>query len=191
DDCIETEIHAVDYARANHFVLVPPYNDPAVVAGQGTIAVEVLDQVKSVDAVLAPVGGGGLISGIAAYLKAVAPGISVIGCQPESSPVMYESVRAGRIVSMESQPTLADATAGGIEPGSITFDLCRRHVDEEIAAAIRLMHEHEEMVIEGGAALSVAAAVKLRKTLAGQRIVLIISGSKIDDEVLARIMQSG
>jgi threonine dehydratase len=99
------------------------------------------------------------------------------------------------IITEESRPTLADATAGGIEQGSITFDLCRRHVDrfvllseEEIAEAIRLVHESEAMVIEGGAALAVAGALKDRRTLAGTRVVLVISGSRIDDDVLRRIL---
>jgi len=108
---------------------------------------------------------------------------------------MYESVNAGHIVEMESRTTLSDATAGGIEPGSITFDLCRRHVHEyvlltehEIAQAIRLVHEHEGMVIEGGAALPVAALLKHPQRFHGARVVLIISGSRIDDAVLRRIL---
>jgi threonine dehydratase len=165
-----------------------------VVAGQGTIALELLEELERFDVVLVPVGGGGLISGIAACLSSAAPGVEVIACQPEASAVMYHSVRAGRIVAEESRPTLSDATAGGIEQGSITFDLCRRHVDRfvllsegEIASAIRLVHG-EGMVIEGGAALAVAAALKHRNALAGRRIVLIISGSRIDDDVLQGIL---
>jgi threonine dehydratase len=195
DDCVDTEIHAREFARDHGFILVPPYNDPAVVAGQGTIAVELLEEPENFDAVLAPVGGGGLISGIASYLATAAPEVAVIGCQPEASAVMYHSVQAGMIITEESRPTLADATAGGIEQGSITFDLCRRHVDrfvllseEEIAEAIRLVHESEAMVIEGGAALAVAGALKDRRTLAGTRVVLVISGSRIDDDVLRRIL---
>jgi threonine dehydratase len=195
DDCVETEIQAREFARDHGGVLVPPYNDPDVVAGQGTIAVELLDEPGGFDVVLAPVGGGGLIAGIASYLASAAPEVDVIGCQPEASAVMYHSVQAGEIVAEESRPTLADATAGGIEQGSITFELCRRHVadfvllsEDEIADAIRLVHESEAMVIEGGAALAVAAAVKHRHTLAGRRVVLIISGSRIDDDVLRGIL---
>jgi threonine dehydratase len=195
DDCVETEIYAKEYARDHGCVLVPPYNDPAVVAGQGTIAVELLEDLDGFDAVLAPVGGGGLIAGMAAYLASAAPEVEVIGCQPAASAVMYHSVQEGRIVIEESRPTLSDATAGGIERGSITFELCCRHVadfvllsEDEIADAIRLVHESEAMVIEGGAALAVAAALKERRTLAGKRVVLIISGSRIDDDVLRRIL---
>jgi threonine dehydratase len=195
DDCIQTEIYARRFAEDHGCVLVPPYNDPAVVAGQGTVAVELLDELDGFDVVLAPVGGGGLISGIASYLASAAPEVEVIGCQPEASAVMYHSVQAGEIVAEESRPTLAGATAGGIEEGSITFDLCRRHVDRfvlvsenEIADAIRLVHDSGGMVIEGGAALPVAAVLKDRRALTGRRVVLIITGSRIDDDVLQRIL---
>jgi threonine dehydratase len=195
DDCVETETHARTVAEDTGGVLIPPYNDPFVVAGQGTIAVELLDQLEDFDAVLVPVGGGGLISGIGAYLKAVRPSVEIVGCQPVNSPVMYESVRAGRIVDFDSLPTLSGATAGGIEPGSVTFDLCRRYVDDfvllterEIASAIRFMVEREQMVVEGGAALPVAAAIKEKDRFAGRRLVLVVTGFKIDDDVLKKIL---
>ena len=195
DDCVETEGHASRYAAENDCVWVSPYNDPLVVAGQGTIAVEIVEQVEAIDRVFAPVGGGGLISGIGSYIKAVAPTVEIIGCQPAASAVMYESVRAGEIVTMESRPTLSGATAGGIEQGSITFDLCRKHVDDyqlvdedEIAQAIRFVHDNEGMVIEGGAALPVAAVLRRTAGLRGKRLVLIVTGSKIDDDVLGRIL---
>jgi len=195
DDCVETEAHASAYAADNGCVWVSPYNDPLIVAGQGTVGVELLDQVEGMSCVLAPIGGGGLMSGIASYVKAVAPEVEVIGCQPAASAVMYESVRAGEIVTLESRPTLSDATAGGIEPGSITFDLCHRHVDhyelldeDEIARAMRFVHDNEDMVIEGGAALPVAAALRRPDRLRGKRLVLVITGSKVDDDVLRRVL---
>jgi threonine dehydratase len=195
DDCVETENHARHYAKAHGCVWISPYNDPAVVAGQGTIGPELLEQVHEIDAVLVPVGGGGLASGIAAYLEDVAPTVEIIGCQPKASAVMYESVKAGEIVEMESLPTLSDATAGGIEEGSITFELCRRFVDryelvseDEIASAIRCVHEHEDMVIEGGASLPVAVMLRRPEELRGRRVVLVITGSKIDQAVLEGIL---
>jgi len=197
EDCVETEKHARDYAAANGCVWISPYNDPAIVAGQGTIGPELLEQLHEIDAVLVPVGGGGLASGIAAYLQDVAPTVEIIGCQPEASAVMFESVKAGEIVEMESLPTLSDATAGGIEEGSITFDLCRRFVDRynlvsegEIAAAIRFIHDHEDMVIEGGAALPVAVMLRRPPELEGKTVVLVITGSKIDEAVLREILES-
>jgi threonine dehydratase len=195
DDCVETEAHAARFAADNDCVWVSPYNDPYIVAGQGTVAVELLEQVPDCDAVLVPVGGGGLVSGIACHIKDVAARTQVVGCQPEASAVMYESVRAGEIVTLPSRPTLSDATAGGIEPESITFDLCRRRVDRwellgegEIAAATRFLHDHEGMVIEGGAALPVAAALLRPEELEGRSIVVVITGSRIDDEALRRIL---
>lgn len=195
DDCVITETHAHNHAEANHHVWVSPYNDPVVVAGQGTIGPELMEQAAGMNAVLIPVGGGGLAGGIAAYLNAVDPSIEIVGCEPEASPVMAESVKAGRIVDIPSLPTLSDATAGGIEEGSITFDLCRRHVDRwervkenEIAAAVRFIHEHEDMTVEGGAALGVAFMLRRPEFLQGKTVAVVITGSKIDRAVLEAIL---
>ncbi len=194
-DCVEAEAHAAAFARSGGHVWISPYNDPEVVNGQGTVAVEVVEQLDTIDTVLAPVGGGGLISGIAGYLEAVDPSIEVIGCQPINSCVMYESIRAGEIVDILSLPTISDGTAGGIEKGSITFDLCRRYVDDfvlleekEIIAAMRLLHEEEGVSIEGAAALPAAAVLKERTRFAGRRIVLIVSGGRVDEATLARVL---
>ena len=194
-DCVETENHARDFAVKHGCIWVSPYNDPAVVAGQGTIGPELEGQLGEINAVLVPVGGGGLASGIAAYLKGATPAMEIIGCQPKASAVMYESVKAGKIIELESLPTLSDATAGGIEEGSITFELCRRFVDrfelvseDEIAAAIRFIHEHEGMVVEGGAALPVAVMLRRPPELEGRRVVLVVTGSKIDETVLDEIL---
>jgi len=188
EDCVEAEVHAHEFAQENGFVWISPYNDPEVVNGQGTIAVEVVEQLGSFDTVVAPVGGGGLISGIAGYLKAVAPSIEVIGCQPVNSCVMYESIKAGEIVDIESLPTVSDGTSGGIEPGSITFDLCRRYVDDfvlleeaEIIAAMRFLREEEGLTVEGAAALPVAAVLKDSAKFSGRRTALIISGGRVGE----------
>jgi threonine dehydratase len=195
DDCVETENHAHAYAESNGFVWVSPYNDSAIVAGQGTIGPELFEQIEGPDAVLTPVGGGGLIGGIAAYLKAVEPAIEITGCEPTASAVMAESVAAGRIVDIPSLPTLSDATAGGIEEGSITFELCRDHVDgwervseDEIAAAIRFLNDEENLVVEGGAVLPVAVMLRRPEALRGKKVGLVITGSKIDEAVLARVL---
>ncbi len=113
-------------------MFISPYNDPQIIGGQGTIALELRQQIDTMDNVLVPVGGGGLISGIAGYLKSTDKKIQIIGCQPENSAVMYESIKAGEIIEMASSPTVADGTAGGIEPGSLTFDICREAVDDYI-----------------------------------------------------------
>lgn len=194
-DCIMSETLAKETAEKNGQVFISPYNDPQVIGGQGTIAVELLDQLDAIDAVLVPVGGGGLISGIAGYLKVADETIDVIGCQPENSAVMYASTRAGRIIEMESKPTIADGTAGGIEPGSVTFDICRQAVDDfilvnekDIRAAIRHVAEKHQILIEGAAALSVACLLKEKDRFKGKKVVLVISGKKITMELLKEIL---
>ncbi len=191
DDCVEAERSAAAFAREHDGVWISPYNDPEVVTGQGTIAAELVEQLEAFDVVLVPVGGGGLISGIARHLKANDRSIEIIGCQPSNSCVMYESIRAGEIVSVESLPTLSDATAGGIEAGSITFDLCRRFVDDfilvgedEIFDAMKFLYDHERMAVEGGGALPAAAAMANRDRFAGRKLVLVISGGRVDEEIL-------
>jgi threonine dehydratase len=187
DDCVEAELAAAAAAREAAGVWISPYNHPAVVAGQGTVAVELVEQLEEVDDVLVPVGGGGLISGIAVYLKAVRPSVRVIGCQPRNSCVMQRSIEAGRIVDDTGLETLSDATAGGIEPGSITFDICRRLVDEfvlldepEIVSAMHLLHRSLDLQVEGGAAMPVAAILQQPERYAGRSAVAIISGGAID-----------
>lgn len=197
-DCIMSEILAKETAKKNRQVFISPYNDPQIIGGQGTIALELLDQLGTIDAVLVPVGGGGLISGIAGYLKTADKKIEIVGCQPENSAVMYESIRAGKIIEMASKPTIADGSAGGIEPGSATFDICQETVDDyilvrenEIRAAIRHIIEYHQMLIEGAAALSVACLLKEPKRFKGKNVVLIISGKRITPELLKEILNEG
>jgi threonine dehydratase len=194
EDCVEAEAHAAVFARKHGHVWISPYNDIEVVHGQGTIGVELSEQLESVDVVVVPVGGGGLIGGVAGYLKEVDPSIEVIGCQPVNSCVMYESVKAGEILDLESLPTIADATAGGIEKGAITLDLCQRFVDEfvlleeeEIIEGMRFLHESEDLTIEGGAAMTAAAVLKDPTKYAGRRSVLVVSGGRVDEATLRRL----
>jgi threonine dehydratase len=194
DNCIEAEVHAHEFACTGDHVWISPYNDVEVVHGQGTVGVELLQQLDGVDVVLVPVGGGGLISGIAAYLKAIDPTVQVIGCQPRNSCVMFQSLEAGRIVRAEEAPTIADGTAGGIEDGSVTFDLCRRFVDDfilldetEIERAICVLYEREGISAEGAAALTVAAVMSSGRRFAGQRVVAVVSGSRLDPAILRRL----
>jgi threonine dehydratase len=195
NDVEETESYARELSKKQEKEFVSPYNDSQVIGGQATIGIEILEQLPSADVVFVPVGGGGLMSGIAGYLKCKNPEIKIIGCQPQHSPVMYESVKAGRLIQMESLPTLADGTAGGIEEGSITFEICRDCVDEfimvsesEIKEAILLVLEKYHMLIEGAAALSVASYIKTKDTYKGKNVVLIISGKKISLEQLKEII---
>jgi threonine dehydratase len=153
---------------------------------------------KKTDIVFIPVGGGGLASGIGGYFKSQNAAVEIIGCQPVHSPVMQASIRAGRIVEMESRATLSDGTSGGIEPGSITFDICRECVDdfvliteEEIKKAIIIVLEKHHLLIEGAAALSVAAFLKMKKDYENKTVVLILTGKRIGIESLKCILCGG
>ena len=155
DDPLTAEISARRTAEQSGRTFISPYNDLDVVAGQGTIAVELARQLPNLDAVFVAVGGGGLIAGIGAYLKAVSPATEIVGCWPENSPVMLECMRAGRVVDVPEQATLSKVPPGGLEPGSVTLDLCRSLIDRAvlvpeagILAAMRLVMEKEHWIIE-------------------------------------------
>lgn len=196
-DAIEAEKLARRVAEESGRTYVSPYNDPLVIGGQGTIGLELRRQLENIDAILLPVGGGGLASGVAGYLKAVDAGIEVIGCQPHNSRVMYESVKAGRMLELESEPTLSDGTAGGVDLDSITFEPCRTLIDdwmllgeEEIGAAIVLAAEHEHVLVEGSGALAIAALSREPKRFVGQTVVLVASGSKLAMDALRELLTS-
>lgn len=195
DDCVKAENHARKIAEKKRMMWISPYNDPEIIAGQATVGIELLRQLKEIDAVLVPVGGGGLISGVAAVLKAQNRDMITIGCQPINSCVMAESIKAERVLYVESKPTLSDATAGGIESGSITLKLCQELVDDfilvteqEIAEAIRLCLRKHQFLIEGAAALPLAAYLKAKEVFAQKIIVLILSGARISFDQLERIL---
>lgn len=193
-DGLDTEKHAREYADRNDMVYLSPYNDEEVIAGQGTCGMELVEQLPDIDAVVIAVGGGGLISGVGSVLKVHNPGIRIIAAQPEASPVMARSIDAGHIVEISSLATLSDGTAGGIEAGAITFPLSQLLVDDfvlvdedQIAAAMRLYMKHETDTIEGAAGVAVAALLKLKGTVDGQNVAVIICGGNISDEKLKQI----
>jgi threonine dehydratase len=194
DDPLAAETAARRAAEASGRTFISPYNDLDVVAGQGTIAVELARQVPALDAVFVAVGGGGLIGGIGGYLKAVSPATEIVGCWPENSPVMLECMRAGRIIDVAERPTLSESTAGGLEPGSVTLELCRRVVDrgvvvseDAILAAMRLVLEKEHWLIEGAAALAVAAFLQEAGKYEGKKAAIVLCGRNVSPEVLRRI----
>ncbi len=198
DDCVKAENHARQTAEKKGMEWISPYNDPQIIGGQATLGIELLKQIKKIDAVLVPVGGGGLISGIAACLKAENKETIVIGCQPINSCVMYESIKAGRILELESKPSLSDATVGGIEIGSITFELCQKLVDDfilvseqEIEEAILLCLRKHQFLIEGAAALPLASYLKALERFEGKAVVLILSGARISFDQLENILCRG
>jgi threonine dehydratase len=194
DNCEETEQYVRKLAESTNQIYVSPYNDEEVMAGQGSIGVELLRQLPDLDAVFVSVGGGGLIAGIASYLKAVNPKIEVVACLPENAPVMYECIMAGKIIEVPEKPTLSDATAGGIEAGSITFAICQQCVDtyvtvseEEILASMKLVIKHHHLIIEGSAGVAVASLLKEKNRYQGKKVALIICGGNVSEAVLKSI----
>jgi threonine dehydratase len=194
NDPLEAEVAARTAADLQGKVFISPYNDAQVMAGQGTIAVELLHQLPQFDAVFVAVGGGGLIGGIGACLKSASPRTEVVGCWPANSPVLYESIKAGRILDVPEEPTLSESTAGGLEPGSVTLDICSRVIDrsvlvseDEILDAIRDVRALKGWVIEGAAAVAVAAFLKTAQTYFGKRVVVLICGGNTSERVLSRL----
>lgn len=193
-DGLDTEQHARAYAAQHSMFYLSPYNDPDVIAGQGTCGVEIVAGLPDVDALFIAVGGGGLVAGVGSVLKAHNSDIRIYGCQPLASPVMARSVEAGSILAMPSEPTLSDGTAGGIEQDAITFPLNQALVDdwvivdeEQIAAAIRHFMAHEGERIEGAAGVALAGLFERRDEIAGKKVVVIICGGNISDAVLRQV----
>lgn len=194
-DGLDTETHAREHARKNDMAYLSPYNDADVIAGQGSIGVELAKQLPKVDAVFIAVGGGGLISGIGSFLKSVNTDVEIVSCQPAASAVMTESVKAGEILDLPSGPTLSDGTAGGIEAGAITFDICRdvtdRYVvvtEEQIAHAMREFIDSHHMLLEGAAGVAIAGFLEVASGYKGKNVVIVICGGNISRETLKRVI---
>ena len=194
-DGLDTEQHAREYALANSMYYVSPYNDAAVVAGQGTCGVEIIREQPDIDAVFIAVGGGGLISGVGSVLKSHNAGIKVFACQPDASAVMAKSIAAGHILDISSEPTLSDGTAGGVEADTITFELCREVVDEfllvteqQIAAAMKQYFDMEGQQIEGAAGVAIAAMMEHREAIQGQKIAVVICGGNVSEATFQSVL---
>jgi len=190
-DALFAELEARREAARSGRPYVSPYNDPDVIAGQGTVAVEILRQLgaQQLDAIFVAVGGGGLIAGIGAHLKRVSPHTEVVGCWPENSPVLHECLRVGTIIDVPEQPTWSTSTAGGVEPGSITLDLCRRVIDrrvlvteEEIVDAARRLHRDDGELVEGAAAVALAALLKSAQDYTGKTVAVLLCGGNAEPE---------
>jgi len=231
-DPLAAELAARSAAETSGKVFISPYNDVEVMAGQGTIAIELQRQLPGspdragvaragvevpmldallleaevmagqgttavkaqrqaqLDAVFVAVGGGGLIGGIGAWLKSASPGTEIVGCWPENSRVLYESIKAGRIVDYPEQPTLSQSTAGGLETGSVTLEVCSRVIDHsvlvseaEILSAMRRVHRTKGWLMEGAAGVAVAAFLKEARHYARKNVVIIICGGNTSPEV--------
>lgn len=185
-DPLSVELGAAAEAQRQGKLFVSPYNDPQIIAGQGTIGMEIVEQLPQVDAVFVAVGGGGMVSGIGTAIKQLKPDAQIIGCWPANAPTMERSLAAGKIIEMEELDTLSDGTAGGIEPGSITFPLCQRLIDrtvlvseDEIRAAMKYVARFERWIIEGAAGVALAGALKLAAEYQGKRVAVVICGRNI------------
>ena len=194
-DGLDTETHARSYAAQKGLTYLSPYNDDRVIAGQGTCGVEIARQLSPVDAAFVAVGGGGLMSGVGAFLKSVNPAVQLVSCQPAASQVMTESVAAGRIVELPGRPTLSDGTAGGIEQGAITFDLCRELVDrfvvveeDQIAEAMRGFIDSHHMLPEGAAGVAIAGFLEVASDYVDRNVVIIVCGGNVSRDTLKKVI---
>lgn len=185
---------ALEIKEATGATFVHPFNDPYVIAGQGTIGLELLKEQPDLDVILVPIGGGGIASGIALAVKSINPNIKVIGVQTKNAPSMYESVRSGHIESIPVNKTIADGIAVG-RPGDLTFPLIQQYVDEivtvsetEISQAFLLLLENCNLVCEGAGAVSVAAMLSGQLDLKGQKVGAVLSGGNIDINLIESII---
>ena len=188
---------AVELQAETGMTFIHPYDDEQVIAGQGTIGLEILDQLPDVDAVIVPVGGGGLISGVAFAIKSLRPEVKIYGVQAEGAPSMYRSLHEHRYQTLNAASTFAD----GIQvktPGELTYQLCEEYVDDivtvsedETAAAILSLMENQKLVAEGAGAVPVAAALFHKLPLAGKKVVCLVSGGNIDVNILNRVITRG
>ncbi|MDP9012082.1 MAG: threonine/serine dehydratase [Pseudomonadota bacterium] len=190
-DPLATEVAARAAALQSGRIYISPYNDEYVIAGQGTIGVELLRQAPALDAIFIATGGGGLMSGIGSYFRHAAPRAEIIGCWPENSPVLYESIKAGRLFEVPESTTLSESTAGGVEDGSITFDLCREVMhrgvlvgEAEILHAMRWGHARG-WAMEGASGVALAAYFKEAARYAGKQAIVLLCGGNPSPAVAA------
>lgn len=188
---------AEELMQEEGYTFVHPFNDEKVIAGQGTIGLEIIQQLPDVEAVYVPIGGGGLISGVSYAVKALKPDCKVIGVQALGAPSMYESRKKGEVIELEKVATIADGIAVK-KPGDLTFEMCQKYVDEivtvseeEIATAILTLMEKQKTVAEGAGATALAAAMFDKANLKGKKSVCIVSGGNIDVNTLSRVITQG
>ena len=188
---------ALELRDEKGYTFIHPFDDPDVIAGQGTIALELAEQVPDMDAIIVPIGGGGLISGIAYTIKTLNPKVKVYGVQAQGAPSMFNSIHDSKIEELDSVFTIADGIAVK-KPGDLTYDICSKYVDEivtvtddEISAAILALMEQQKLVTEGAGAVSVAAAMFGKVDLTGKKTVCLLSGGNIDVTILSRVITRG
>ena len=188
---------ALELQKEKGYTFVHPFDDEDVIAGQGTIGLEILDQLDNIDAVVVPIGGGGLISGVAFAIKSLRPSIKVYGVQAANAPSMYESVKQKKQITLDTVSTFADGIAVK-HPGDLTFEIVNKYVDEivtvsedEIAMAILALMEKQKLVSEGAGATAVAAVIANKIPVKGKNVVCVVSGGNIDVNILSRVLTRG
>ena len=203
DVCLVNGVYDDAYNKAiqlrdeKGYTFIHPFDDENVIAGQGTIGLELLDQLPDIDAIIVPIGGGGLISGVAFTMKSLKPDIKVYGVQAAGAPSMQTSVKDGKIECLDHVSTIADGIAVK-EPGSNTFKLCRKYVDDivtvtddEISTAILTLIEKHKLIAEGAGAVPVAAVMFNKVPVKGKKVVCLVSGGNIDVTILSRVIKRG
>ena len=201
---VELVVHGEEYMDAERLAremekgegrtFVSPYNDLAVIAGQGTIGLEMMEAMPDLETVLVPVGGGGLVSGVGCAVKGIDASVEVVGVQSVASRVMCESIKRGRIVDMELEDSVAEALHGGIEEGSVTFDMCQKYVDDfiivqekTIVKAIAKLLSRQHQIVEGAGAVGVAAIMENPERFRGRKAGAVVSGANIDEKLLRQV----
>jgi len=203
DVCLVPGVYDDAYKRAielrdeKGYTFIHPFDDEDVIAGQGTIGLELIDQMKDVDAVIVPIGGGGLISGVAFAIKSLNPNIKVYGVQAAGAPSMKNSIDNKHIERLDSVSTIADGIAVK-QPGENTFDICSKYVDkivtvtdDEVSSAILTLLEKQKLITEGAGAVAVAAAMFDKVPIEGKKVICVVSGGNIDVNILDRVVKRG
>lgn len=185
-DPLGAELEAGRQAQLQGKPYVSPYNDYQIIAGQGTVGMELFEQQPELDAVFVAVGGGGLISGIAAALHGLSAKTRIVGCWPANSPALHASLAAGRIIEVDEEETISDGTAGGVEPDSVTLGLCQRLLSQsvlvseaQIKAAMREVAASERWIIEGAAGVAMAGMLALAEEYHGKKVAVVLCGRNI------------
>jgi threonine dehydratase len=191
----EAEAKAKELARKDGCAYISPYDDELIISGHGTAGLEIVETLPTVNMVIVPVGGGGLVSGVSIAVKSIKPTAELIGVQSEASPVMYESLKAGRIVDAPKAKTIAEGLSGGIEKGSLTFEIAKKWVDRmllvkeaTIRRAVYLLWVHEKLVVEGSGAAAIAPILEDKALFRGRTVACVITGGNIDEELLKEIV---
>jgi threonine dehydratase len=197
DNYDEAECRAKELARRDGCAYISPYDDELIISGHGTVGLEIVEACPGVDVVVVPVGGGGLISGVSIAVKSTKPEVEIVGVQSEASPVMFESLRAGRIVEAPKSRTIAEGLSGGIEKGSLTFEIAKHCIDRmllvkesTIRRAVYLLWTQDKQVAEGSGAAAIAPILENNAMFKGKAVVCLITGGNIDDDLFKEILAS-